>query len=363
MKPGWAVPVPLQPSELFSSWLARAALTQGCDPLVLTGDVWPRWRAWIRDLDRGVSAERLTALGSASGIPAVILDAASLRGTVESISADSLDSRAVWPWGLTLGSKNRVRLGGLQYCPSCLAIGQVPYYRLEWRLAWHVGCSAHGGQLYDRCWSCKLPVEPHRLQAEDKHLAICAHCGRDLRDANLIAFSEAAVAFQEAADRVIQDGYGYYDQVKITSHEWFRLARYFLLVIRRVAQGQAGGLQAFIKTLGVAPSAVVSPSTGLAFELIPVQERTPLLSGAWQMLNAGSERFREAATQASLTRATFFGISRPLPRTIAEMVASLPDGSTPRTKAAQANEVRRPRSRQTVMRMYARLQRKLARVP
>ncbi len=362
MKPSWAVPVPPQPSELFSSWLARAALAQGCDPLVLTGDVWPRWRAWVRDLDRGVSVERLTALERASGIPALLLDAMSLRATVEFITADLLDSRAVWPWVLTLGSKNRARLGGLQYCSSCLAIGQTPYYRQEWRLAWHVGCSEHGGQLYDRCWSCKLPVEPHRLQAEDKHLAVCAHCRQDLREVSLIACSEAAVAFQEAADRVVQDGYGYYDQEKLTSHEWFRLARYFLLVIRRVARGRAEGLQAFIKALGIPSSAVVSPSTGLPFEFLSVQERAPLLSGAWHMLNAGPGFFREAAIQASLTRATFSGISQPLPRAITEVVASLPDGSMPRVKTAQANDVFRPRSRQAVMRMYARLQRKLARM-
>lgn len=33
----WALSVPLLPEESLSSWLVRAALRQGCDPLSLTG--------------------------------------------------------------------------------------------------------------------------------------------------------------------------------------------------------------------------------------------------------------------------------------------------------------------------------------
>lgn len=362
MNSAWAVPVPLQQNELFSSWLARAALAQGCDPLVLTGEVWPRWRAWVRDLDRGVSEERLFTLAKVSGIPTKVFEAASLRPTVGGITTESLDNLAVWPWVLALGYKNRKRLGGLQYCPACLATDQTPYYRLHWRLAWHANCSVHGAQLHDRCWSCKAPVQPHRLQAEDKHLAICSSCRCDLREACFVTSSEASLAFQEAADKVIRNGYGHYGTGEIVSQEWFRLSRYFLLILRRVALGQAEGLESVVKALGVTPSAIVAPATGLAFELLPVEERAPLLMGVWELLDAGPERFREAAMQASLTRATFSGIYEPVPQSIAALVEALPDGSTPRVNAIQANGEPRPRSRQAVMRMFARLQRKIPRM-
>lgn len=362
MNPGWTLPVPLQQDELFSSWLARAALAQGCDPLVLTGEVWPYWRAWVRDPDRGVSEDRLLALAKASGVEVQRFEAASIRPTVESITTESLDSLALWPWVLALGYKNRTRLGGLQYCSACLATGPTPYYRLHWRLAWHANCSVHNAQLHDRCWSCKAPVQPHLLQAEDKHLAICSSCRCDFREACLLTSSEASLAFQDAADEVVRNGYGCYGTDKVVAPEWFRLSRYFLLILRRIALGQSEGLESVVKALGVTRSAIVAPATGLMFELLPVEERAQLLMGVWELLDAGPEGFREAAMQASLTRATFSGIYQPVPRSIAALVETLLDGSIPRVNAIQANGKPRPRSRQAVMRMFARLQRKMHRM-
>ena len=66
--------------------------------------------------------------------------------------------------------------------------------------------------------------------------------------------------------------------------------------------------------------------------------------------------------QASLTRATFSGIYQPVPQSIAALVEALPDGSTLRVNAIQANGEPRPRSREAVMRMFARLQRKMHRM-
>jgi hypothetical protein len=40
----WAIRVLLLPDESIASWLARIALTQGCDPLSFTGAIWPKWR-------------------------------------------------------------------------------------------------------------------------------------------------------------------------------------------------------------------------------------------------------------------------------------------------------------------------------
>ena len=50
------------PDELISSWLARAALHAGCDPLDLTACLWPGWRAWIRELDLGLPSDRAAQL-------------------------------------------------------------------------------------------------------------------------------------------------------------------------------------------------------------------------------------------------------------------------------------------------------------
>lgn len=363
MNPGWSLTVPLQPNELLSSWLARAALTQGCDPLVLTGVVWPSWRAWPRDIDRGMSDERVTALAKASGIATQKIEAACLRPTVNIITTESLDNLAIWPGILALGYKNRKRLGGLQYCPACLATGHIPYYRLQWRLAWFVSCPIHSIQLYDRCWRCHAPVQPHRLSAEDTHLGICSNCKNNLGQAYPVPCSKTLIAFQKALNGVMKNGYGYYGTEKITSHEWFRLSRYFLLLLRRVALGQTTGLASVIKTLDVNPVAILAPATGLAFELLPIEERASLLAGVWELLNAGPNRFKDAAMQASLSQATFSGIYQPIPPPITAIIKSLPDRSIPRVKVILTDGICQPRSRQAVMRMFARLQRKLLIMP
>jgi len=68
-RPRWVRSVPMLPDEIISSWLVRAALAQGCDPMVLTGEIWPKWRIWTRDVDRFLDETPLTRLVASSGIP------------------------------------------------------------------------------------------------------------------------------------------------------------------------------------------------------------------------------------------------------------------------------------------------------
>lgn len=358
----WCLPVPIEPDELFSAWLARAALTQGCDPLVLTGAVWPGWRAWIRDLDREVSGERLELLSRVSGIGVSSFEAASLCSTVKSITTKPLANLAVWPWVLAQGHRNRRRLGGLQYCPMCLAGDRSPYYRRQWRLAWHVGCPLHRVKLLDRCWDCHAPVEPHRLEATDRHLAFCAECKQDLRKAPAVVhYSEAAFSFQSAADAVVYSGRGIFSGKHITSHQWFTLARYFLAVLRKVALRPTDNLASMVKTLGVSLGGIPSSATGLPFEMLPLDEREALIREAWVLLKVNLEDFIEAAISYSVTRATLYGISNFIPEPLEDIVVFLHDGATPRSKNEVVKGLVAPRSKRCVLRMYARLQRKLPR--
>ncbi|MFE8730337.1 TniQ family protein, partial [Aeromonas hydrophila] len=48
----WPVQISPFKDELLSSWLVRASLAHGCDPMSLTSAVWPTWRAWTVDIDR-----------------------------------------------------------------------------------------------------------------------------------------------------------------------------------------------------------------------------------------------------------------------------------------------------------------------
>ncbi len=94
--------VPLLPDEIISSWLVRAALAQGCDPMVLTGEVWPKWRIWTRDADRFLDDAPLNKLTAPAGIPLSSFRAATLKSVAERVSKGPLPDRpcghGYWRW-------------------------------------------------------------------------------------------------------------------------------------------------------------------------------------------------------------------------------------------------------------------------
>lgn len=356
--PRWAVPVPLLPDELFSAWLARAALAQGCDPLVLTGEIWPRWRVWALDPDRGLDADKMRTLVEASGVAPEFFEDATLRQVAEAVAGSHVRDRSVWLWMLALGSRNRRRHGGLQYCPVCLAEDGAPYFRLQWRFAWHTVCMNHGCDLLDACPRCGAPVEPHRLTAQDGHLAICATCKAGLGETRGGDAVFGALAFQMAADETVGRMKGSYGDEHLGSTEWFALVRHFVGLLRKVALGRSESLAALVSALGVDAGGLKAPATGLALEMLPTAERATLLSAAWQILAAGPTEFLRAAKGASVTDRTLRGTGRDLPACLERIAGELPE-KTMAQKRKPRDAVSKPRSRMAVMRMWARLQRKM----
>ena len=318
MKPRWTVPVPLLPNELFSTWLVRAALSQGCDPLVLTGELWPRWRVWTRDPDRGLSDEHLSALTVVSGIKSATFQLATLRPTAVAVTQTPIANLAIWPWVLAFGSRNRKRHGGLQYCPHCLQEDKTPYFRLEWRLAWHTTCPIHEVLLMDRCHICSAPLEPHRLLADAGHLAVCATCKADLRKCAVKDSSIEALAFQRVADEILESCNALPTPPFKSVGGWFDHVRILLRIFRRTAYAD-------------------SSSTGLVMELLPVGDRARLLAGIWRNINNDHEHSLSISDQSKAR------IKR------SESHVSKMRGNT-----------NRPRSRDAVLRMFARLQRRMS---
>ena len=295
----WPIRVPLLPGELFSTWLSRAALAQGCDPIVLTGNVWPGWRAWTRDLDRGLSAEKLRTLAANSGLCSRQLEEATLRPIVQAIAPEAVERNAAWPWIMAQGSRNRRRSGGLQYCPQCLDDDKTSYFRREWRLAWHTGCDRHGRLLADHCGSCRAPVEPHRSRALDGAITRCTSCGIDLRATRTDFACEEALAFQRTADSVLASWRGSWAGVPLDLRAWFVTAR-----------AHAGGRVRLLTTDPSPPALTALPLT-----LQRPSERTFRLRMAWRGMQGkdkGGLLPRPAHT-APVNRSRSTG-TQPLPR-------------------------------------------------
>ncbi len=358
----WPVPVPLLPDELISSWLVRAALAQGCDPLALTGMVWPKWRAWTLDVDRVASEDRLLALSAPSGIPTGAFQWSTLQPTAQLVHGADLLARATWPWILTLGARNTRRRGGLQYCPHCLAEDAHPHYRLHWRFAWHTGCEKHGVSLLDRCWNCGSPLEPHRLLATDRHAGQCATCKADLGAAQAGRCHEDAMRFQQEADCVVHEGRSRCLDRSVATAEWFVLADFFVSLIRRTSRSRGIRLIDLMDRLGVQLPEDLPLVAGEGVERLHVGDRQRVLGAVWNLIRAGRGEFEVAVKASGLSRQGLFGKGEAVPAVLADLVEALPDHPSERTSTTKPH-LMAPRPRHQVMRMMARLERLLKAMP
>lgn len=352
----WAIQVPLLPDELLSSWLIRAALIQGCDPGVLTHLIWPGWRIWTVDPDRALTGPQGEALEAATGLPGDVAGRACLEPLMQRLTALP-PVQLTWPWTLALGSRNRTRRGGLQCCPQCLGADPQPYLRLDSRLAWHTICQKHQCLLLDRCPECRLPLEPHRHVAMNGGaLHLCATCGFDLRHSPASAPPPLAATFQTQADEVLQCGHGLIGTATVPAGEWFAVARYFIGLLRRVAGNQAQALRTLLEALGVDCAAVPLPATGLTLETLPVHERAALLASVTPLMVAGMDRFACEAAHVGMGSAGLADRRAPPPAFVIPFLEPL--RSSRRTVSGRQYTKDRPRSKQSVMRKMARLQRK-----
>jgi len=361
INPRWGIPVALLPDEILSSWLLRAALSFGCDPLVLTSSIWPKWRIWTTDLDRSMEIGRLKSLSYISGIPSQCIEASMLKKTAVLVAGKELTSNRVWPWILALGSRNRRRNGGLQYCPECLSRDLKPYFRIQWRFAWHTACVEHQVLLIDRCPTCKAPLEPSRLSVTDGTLTKCPSCKSDIRNVKGHPAILNAMLFQKQADRVVLDQKATYGSNQIESSEWFCLTRHFISLIRRASCRNTGKFTNLIDALQINTKSDLIENSGV-FELLPVMDRAILVSESLKLLTAGPQLFLKNALSGSVTVQALKASRDRVPACFDKILQELPTHQ----RKPYTNSVlilsNKPRTKAQVMRMWAQLLRKIPKV-
>lgn len=356
--PRWAIPVPVFPDEIISSWLVRAALAQGCDPLALTGVIWPKWRAWTQDTDRAIAEKWLSQLALVSGISTKHFQAGTLQAVASCIQGGLPSCKAIWPWILALGARNTKRRSGQQYCPMCISTDTIPYFRLHWRFAWQTGCEWHNCTLADRCWNCDAPLEPHRLMADAFHVAICPTCKADLRDTKSERCPVNAMAFQREVDRVVHEQRGQILGRWVTVKAWFEVADFFVSLIRRANRSGTGGLMSLIDNMGVSMPQAMPSVAGAALELLRVRDRQGIFEAAWYFLAADKGSFEHALKESGITQQGLCGKGVPVPSLVAGFAESLPNKPVSRRRRSTPGTTS-PRPRHEVLRMMARLERRL----
>ena len=106
------------------------------------------------------------------------------------------------------------------------------------------------------------------------HIARCATCAFDLRDAAARPCVEAALALQRSADRTAVRGYGECLDTAASAETWLASAAFLARLVRRTARAPTHGLERLLETAGCAALRSTGQGAGTSIERLGVEERT-----------------------------------------------------------------------------------------
>ncbi|WP_084488308.1 TniQ family protein [Pseudomonas sp. CFII64] len=352
----WPITPALLPDELLSSWLVRAALAHGCSPESLTSTAWPGYRAFCRDIDRGMENGRLSALVKATGITYRELSSSTLQSAVQSLlGTENQYPVGVLPWILVLGCRKQFHAGGLQCCPDCMDLPD-PHYVIQNRLAWHTVCPAHHVQLIDHCDHCYAALQPALLHP-GALMSNCHQCGKGLSSFHRLPAAPQALAFQMLVDRSCGKPMCF-GNIELCFRDWMSTARAMITFLQTAARHPSANVERFCEAIGFDPAWRQRTLSGLPFEYLRPGERARLLGNVVVIMQAGPEKFMEMAINASLPESILPLPVSNAPRLLIHMASVLtkhPRKTTSQTCHKPSHDQRQ------VLRMWIRLQRRVRR--
>lgn len=208
--PLWPIRYKPLPDELLSSWLVRLAHGHGLKVQTFCNLIFGnRHQVWNRDVDRLAPPWLVDTLARYTGTPLNVAYGTTLK-VFDGVLFRNPRPSGHLNWVQSLKIYHRVREGyGQQYCPTCLASDEVPYFRKMWRLSLSTVCLRHRCMLQDRCHACGEAVSFFRIDfgtaaehsvSDTISVARCHGCKTDLGAAPTIA---PLVVEADAYDRLI----------------------------------------------------------------------------------------------------------------------------------------------------------------
>lgn len=305
----WPIRPKPQDEESFSSWLARLAAAYGLDPrricLAALGD--NRW-AWFTDVDRGSNRRLIEFLAEKTGIAVERVERTTL-GAFDGRISERISTRSNSAWLLPLGSTKGAWYG-LQYCPQCLADGDIAYFRREWRLGFVTLCLKHGRELFDRCKRCGAAANyrnayPSTSDYSEKLLTSCHACRADYRHSytNSIPLvpERREVEFQLKLLSIAERGWIEIPGAGPTySHLYFIVLRRLMVLL--VAGKKRDTLRRWVSRNWNTRDIGKSPRQYAGIERLDVSTRRALLGMARELLEDWPERFIDCCKANGLSR-------------------------------------------------------------
>lgn len=343
----WPIKPTVYPNELFSSWLVRSALAQGCSPATLTGYIWPNWRCWGVDIDRGASVDKIKHLSNITGVQDVLI-----KRMFPSTYLPNQPYTGTQPWLLTLGIRSVQRSRGVQFCPLCLLGDKQPYYRLYWRLGWHTYCEKHRILLLDQCPHCHSSVILHRLNPTAKHIAICHQCGFDLSHAVVGNIQPLLNTIQALLDNIsIYPPVASNEKASVCQYQWVRFLCQF--VAKCITHHSNPGKEFLCSLSGFSKNMTIRKQ--LSLENMNVIERNQLLHVVSIINNMGIDKFKEELIRSGISRQFIGNNSIYLPESIKNILPSLKDNSRSKAIKKKSNKTNVPLSTHQVKKSAKRL--------
>jgi hypothetical protein len=345
--------------ELFSSWLIRSANYFGCDPIDLTNSIWPGYRAWTVDIDRDLTKEKLDSLAKITNKGQQYFKSSLLKSHIQKIKKD-LISNSSWPWVIPHGIRNRKHRIGLQFCPLCFSSKSTKYFKLNSRFAWHTCCEEHKIQLVEKCFNCKSVIQPHRVEAMNGDISTCFNCLADISNTQIIGVNSQALKFQNECDKVLLKGRS--ELLNTNTSEWFLMARLFSLLIIKYHSISKSKMWELLSSLGLSQLGSEKLATGLTIEMLSIEDRVLLFSELWKILSRGVDEITNQIRSFDIPISSFVDYVDPFPNFLLRYynLKKLPKKrKTSSTISVKTKKSHQPRSKRSVLRMYARLKRKL----
>lgn len=302
--------------ESINSWMIRAALNQGCSPLIFTQYYWGNHRLWTYDLDKGFDYIDSAINKDISKLASIdiekMIEFHTLYKFYKHMEYGGDYYKKNTSWIVPLAKRNRLSFLGYQYCPICFLNENLdPYLRVNWRFTWNIFCLKHKVLLQNRCYSCGEVYQPQLIEISKKNINHCSSCNKKLEvDESQqifdIKMKYQAYEFQLKAQNVYLNGFGEFLGQELKFKDWFQNVLFFLNIIRKGCENPNYMFGKVLNEFKIPLDKIKLPLDPLGINYLPIISRCELFSILELLLKVSREQWVETLIKYNVKQNSFY---------------------------------------------------------